>query len=123
MISGANDKVINNLVQNDVNAKKELIMHDFQWMPSLDIKLNKKREEMEEVPEIIKDYFNTKKLDLKMLEDYISIVVNIHERRGTENLHLKYRTRYCSKEEFTRHGIYPRDDFFSERLCPDIPED
>ena len=67
------------------------------WLPSLKINLNIKKSEMANIPEIMQEYFVTKKLNLKLLENYISIIVNIHRKEGPKESYHKYKMEYCTK--------------------------
>ena len=54
-------------------------MTDFRWMPSLEVKLNIRRDEIDFWPDVMVDFFKNMQIDLDMLENYISIVLNIHK--------------------------------------------
>ena len=74
-------------------------------MPSLEIKLNTHEEHITYKPEILVDYLKNKRLNLDMLEDYISIVANIQKIENGKEYHYNYKMKYCKDEMFTRFGV------------------
>jgi hypothetical protein len=68
------------------------------------------------------DYFKNKTLNLDMLEDYISIVMDIHNRVDGVDKHIKYKMIYCTPEMFSRFEVEAPTGIEKNRLCPDIPE-
>jgi hypothetical protein len=96
-------------------------MHDYRWMPSLKIHLNAMRDEIDFMPEIMVDFLKTDRLDLEMLKDYISIVININRKENGHVKSINYPMKYCTEKMFTDHNIIPPPkDIENKRLCPDI---
>ena len=96
-------------------------MHDYQWLSSLQINLNRLKEEITYMPEIMVDYFKNDKLDLDMLSSYLSIFWVINKKVNGKEYFIKYPMKYCTKEMFLEHNIDPVPrDVDKKRLCPDI---
>ena len=86
--------------------------------------MNHKKDEMSYIPDIMTDYFKNKKMNLEMLKDYITIVVNIHYIENKKHHHHKYKMEYCTKELFAEYGMeIPDEEFEDDRLCANIPKD
>ena len=84
-------------MQNDFQQVSELKMHDYRWMPSLKIHLNAMRDEIDFMPEIMVDFLKTDRLDLEMLKDYISIVININRKENGHDKSINYPMKYCTE--------------------------
>ena len=79
-------------MQTDFNTDPEIELDSYKWMPSLSIILNTRREEIISEPAIMTDYFNNgNKIDLNDLENYISIVMDIHKRIDGKDYHNVYK--------------------------------
>ena len=99
-------------------------MLDHRWLLSLQIKLNTKKEEIDYMPEIMVDFFKNDKLNLKMLEQYVSIVMNVLTIKDGEESSIIYPMKYCSNDMFKNISIDPPPrDVEKNRLCPNIETD
>mgnify|MGYP007025803490 CR=1 FL=1 len=123
-MAGKNDIVKNQIMPNSQDITPEIIMEDYRWLLSLQIKLNTKKEEMDYFPEIMVDYFKNDKLDLDMLQGYVSIVMNILTIKDGEESSIVYPMKYCTNDMFKNIRIDPIPrDVEKNRLCPDIADD
>ena len=68
------------------------------------------------------DFFNNGRIDLTALENYISIVMDIHKRIDGKDYHNVYKMQYCTHEMFERFGIVPDKNVNSTRICPNITD-
>ena len=66
-------------------------MDEYDWMPSLELQLNTKKHDIDLTSEIMSDYFINNTLNLSMLENYVSIVMDIHNRTNGDDYHVKYK--------------------------------
>ena len=123
MMEGKNDIIKNQIMQLDQESQKSLLMHDFRWMPSLEVKLNIRRDEIDFWPDIMVDFFKNMQLDLDMLENYISIVLNIHKKVDGEETSYKFPMKYCTGEMYSHFNIDPPKNIDKVRLCPAIPKE
>tara|TARA_B110000285_G_C15118057_1_gene615358 strand:- start:1865 stop:2200 length:336 start_codon:yes stop_codon:yes gene_type:complete len=97
-------------------------MDEYEWMPSLELQLNTKKRDIDLTSDIMSDYFINKTLNLSMLENYVSIVMDIHNRINGDDYHVKYKMKYCTEEMFTSFGIEAPKGIAKNRLCPEFPE-
>jgi len=91
-------------------------------MSTLQMKINKSKHEIDYYGEIMTDYYKNQTLNLDMLEDYISIVMNVQKKVDGIDYHINYKMKYCTPENFTRFGVDPPVNLEKEFLCPDILE-
>ena len=54
-----------------------------------------------------------------MLEQYITIVLNVETQKGDNHKFIKYKMRFCTAKDFENGRI----EDFENRLCPDISKD
>ena len=98
-------------------------MKDFRWMPSLEVKLNIRRDEIDFWPDLMVDFFKNMQIDLDMLENYISIVLNIHKKVDGEETSYKFPMKYCTSEMYSNFNIEPPKIIEKNKLCPAIPKE
>ena len=109
-------------MENDFSKTSEIEMKDHKWMPSLSIILNTRQKDLKEINPIMTDYFEHGRLNLTMLEEYISIVMDIHKMIDGQDYHDVYPMQYCTQEMFTAFGITPDENINRTRLCPNITQ-
>jgi hypothetical protein len=82
-------------MENNFNTLSEIDMNDYKWMPSLGMIFNRRRRFMNDEPganlPIMIDYLKNGFIDLDQLEEYISIVMDVHKKVDGKDFHDVYK--------------------------------